>query len=343
MRRSLSERRCAGWRFGGGRCLGTALLLVLPLTARAQTPQDTVAATPAEECCTELLMPLGARIVALGGAVVADTAADMLLTNPAGISGLHRAALVVHYRQLPADAQLLGLAFVMRPMKFGSFAVAYTLTDEGEMPGTGKLGESTGNFFTQVHVLGATFATSLVSNLTGGLTYKVVARMTPCGSECQGGEPSGTTQMIDAGLQYRPRWTRGLSLGASVTNAGLPLQLVNYEQADGPPTRERIGATYEFLHLFQRDRTNTATLAAQVERGGPEGIVPGVGLQLTLGDAVSIRGGWRPGDSTTGGVDAGVALGVGLKFQRFAISVARALATPQLLSSPFQVTFEMGF
>ncbi len=347
MRPSPSRPGCAAQRRIGGWCLGAALLCLLPSAgAHAQSAGDSAAAVSHEECCKEALFPLGGRIVALGRAVVADTAPDAVLYNPAGLVGLRHASLQVHYRKLVADAQVLGVSYVTAPHSFGTFALSYTLMDMGsitltpEDPNAPPSGES----FYQAHQIAATFATALGAGVSTGITYKVFIINSPCPG-CQTGGASGATQLIDVGLQFHPRRVRGLGFGAALTNAGIPLQIVNYEQSDPPPVRTRVGATFEFLHLFQRDSTLTGTISAELDGGGSDGLLPAVGAQVTVGDVISVRTGWHAeGASAVGSIDSGVTLGVGLKLQRFTISVARALVPAALDSdSPFQVTFGMSF
>ncbi len=338
MRPSLSRAGRAAQRRSGGWCLGAALLcLFVPAAGRAQQSGDTAGA-PQEECCTELLYPLGGRIVALGRAVVADTAPDAVLFNPAGLVGLHRAALEIHYRKLIADAQLLGVSYVTRPFSFGTFALSYTLGDQGTIPTTDSTQNPTGETFRQVHELAATFATALGAGVSTGITYRVFVA-----TETKGA--TGATQLIDFGVQYHPRFVRGLGLGAALANAGLPLQVVNFEQSDRTPVRVRTGATYHFPRLLQHDTTVTGTLSAEVDAGGADGLVPAVGAEVAVGDAIAIRAGWRSAGATPqGSLDTGVTLGIGLKLNRFTVSVGRALTPAQGdTDSPFQVTFGMSF
>ena len=348
MRPSLSRPGRARQRRVGGWCLGAALLCaLLPRAAGAQAaPGDTASGTtPAEECCKELLFPLGGRIVALGRAVVADTAPDAVLFNPAGLVGLRHAFFEVHYRKLVADAQIVGISYVTRPYSFGTFALSYTLVDQGSIETAGTDPNApTGETFRQVHEISATFATALAAGVSSGVTYRVFVANSPCNG-CATGGASGTTQLIDLGLQYHPRAVRGLAFGAALVNAGIPLQIVNYEQSDRTPVRARVGATLEFMHLIQRDTTLSGTISGQLDAGGPDGMLPAVGAQVTVADVISIRGGWHAeGASAFGSLDSGATLGVGLKLQRFSLSVARALAPAVLDSeSPFQVTFGMSF
>ncbi len=330
----------------GGWWLGAVLLcFCVPARGQAQTAGDSTGLSH-EECCIELLLPLGARGVALGRAVVADTAPDAVLYNPAGLAGLKHAALEVHYRKLIADAQLLGLSYVMKPHAWGTFALSYTLVDQGTIALTDSTENPLGETFTQVHELALTFATAIGAGVSTGLSYRVYVRRTPnSGGGETGGSASGATQLIDFGLQYHPRGVPGLAFGAALVNAGIPLQIVNYEQSDKPPVRGRAGATLEFMHLLRRDTTVTGTISAQVDAGGNDGVVPAVGAQVTFNDVISLRGGWRSaGNSLVGSMYTGVTLGVGLNLARFDVSVGRALvpATGDA-DSPFQVTFGMSF
>src|SRR5512142_749809 len=127
MRPSLYSASRAVLRLQGGWLIGAALLLVLGTAgpARAQTA-DSTPTSRAGECCAEMRYPLGGRNIALGQAVVADTAPDMASSNPAGLLGLHHAELLVHYRPVPTG-KVIGLTYVTRPYRFGTFAVNYVL------------------------------------------------------------------------------------------------------------------------------------------------------------------------------------------------------------------------
>jgi hypothetical protein len=344
MRPSRSEAgRAACAR--GGLCLGTALLVVLLAAgpARGQSGGGP-AVSSSHECCAELLFPLGARQVALAGAVVADSAADMVLSNPAGIAGLHDSELLVHYRQMVADGRVLALSFVRRPFRFGTFALSYTLTDAGSLDITDAQGNLLGETYLQGHTLAGSFATTFATGIAAGLTYKVFIRRAPNTNQGDTGGGGGATQLLDLGLQYRPRWSRWLALGAAVTNTGLPLQIVNYEQADRTPVRGHLGATYEVLHLFHADSTLTGSLSGQVDVGDPNGTIPAVAAEVTVGDVVSVRAGWRGGDPLKAGTGTGTALGVGLKLERYQVAVAKSLTSSPLETDPeFLVTFGMSF
>ncbi len=334
----------------GGRPFGLALLLLLA-SAGAVCAQlasvDTTPKGPAGECCAEMRYPLGGRIIALGQAVVADTSADMVTINPAGLAGLHHAELLVHYRPVPSG-RVVGISYITRPYRFGTFGINYILMDQDTMPvdiGQGQ-SEVVGSMYEQAHTLSAAFATSLGSGFTGGVAYKIFVLVAPGADKgYTGGGSSALTQMIDAGVQYHPPRYRWLALGAAVNNAGLPLQVVNFEQADRTPTRTRAGATVEYLHFLQRDTTVSGTVSVQYQMGGDLGSFTAVGTQLTLGNVISLRAGWIfGGDPLVVGPDqTGGSLGIGIALQRFTLDVARTLTSEPLEPNPFHITFRMSF
>ncbi len=322
-------------------CTLAVAAVLVPAAAAGQSGDR--GTTGAHQCCMEATFPLSARMVGLGGAVVADTAPDMALANPAGLAGLRRATLLVHYRKLIADGQLLGVALIGPSRPYGTFATSYTLADGGTLPQTDSLGNQIGTLFYQAHVFQASFATRLGAGLAAGITYKVYLRVVPCDSSCLTGGGGGATQLVDGGAQYHPRWDRWLSVGVGVTNAGIPLQVVNYEQSDPAPARVRAGATYEVLHLLQPDSALRGTLSAQVELAGPQGAIPSLGAEADLGGVLYLRGGWRGGGAT--GEDAGLAMGIGLKLQHYALSIAKPMMTVSDSGEPgpVYVTFGIEF
>lgn len=349
MRQSRYSPGRASPRFSGGWPVRVALLAMLVTTTRvwAQSSTDTPPTASAGECCKEVLFPLGGRIIALGQAIVADTAPDMAFANPAGILAVRKTTFLVQYRPLVGNGKLIGLNLIPRPFRFGTFALSYMLADLDTM--TVYLGQEqpvdVGQIYTAAHILGATFATGLGAGVSGGVSYKLYAFVAPGANKGDTGGGSGVTQMIDAGLQYHPRRFHWLALGASVANAGVPLQVVNFEQADRTPTRTRFGATMEYLHFLQRDTTLSGTVSVQLESGGDNGSVPSVGTQVTLGHVISVRAGWVfAGDALTAGPESGAALGVGVALQRYTLDVARTLTTnPLETNQPFHVTFGMSF
>jgi hypothetical protein len=240
----------------------------------------------------------------------------------------------------------MALSLLFSRNRLGTFGISYELVDYGTpIPVTGEDPNApvAGELAIQEHVIGATFATGLAGGVSGGITYKVFMRVSSGSSGSCADTPGGTTQLVDLGLQYRPRWSRSVAVGGALMNAGLPLQVCNAPQADPTPLRGRFGGAYEVLHHFRPDTTLALWVDGQLEVGGPAGtpVVGSVGVQLSVGDAVFIRAGYRGGL----GFDTGPAIGVGLKYERVSISIAKAFPTGTLDAEldPFHVSFGLRF
>jgi hypothetical protein len=333
---SLPLRDCVAWRV-----LPVCLLSLLqPLAAHAQSDPVPERRAGAVECCLQLLLPVGARGVAVGNALTARHGADALFVNPAGMAGLTRDEFRIHTSQTEFEsANAFGLAFRIR--RAGVLGLTYRLVDYGESEATDRSGNPTGVLRALEHFVIATFATDLAAGLNAGVSYKIFQFRQDCTGFCEGGGFAATTHAVDVGLQYHPPIWRALQLGASVIHAGVPLQVLNAEQADPTPTRVRVGAAYEVLHHFSSD--STAALWASVDlvgswRSGVEQRIA-AGLELVLDETIYVRGGY----STGSGRHTGAAVGIGLRYDRFDVGIARSFAGEGGSQDPFQITFAIGF
>jgi hypothetical protein len=315
--------------------LGTILLVSGRGAARAQS------SVPASECCLVLLFPVGARAVALGQSLVTAGSSDALFVNPAGLAWMNRGQFVVHHGTV-AQAQMDALSLLFTPKGIGTIGITYHLFDEGESPGTDPDGNPTGTLSTREQLLILSFATPVVAGVTAGLNYKLYQFRNDCAGNCAASQFVGTTSEIDVGLQYRAHGPRGLRLGVAVNNAGLKLQVINIEQADPPPTRLRAGASYEVMQHFRPDTTTELWVTAQADarlRGGA-GLVPSLGVELSVNKTIFLMTGFRGGS----GLNTGLAVGVGLQYQRFFIAVAKAFSTSSInpQGEPPQLTFAIS-
>lgn len=130
--------------------------------------------------------------------------------------------------------------------------------------------------------------------------------LTVARASCVNGLPNSSTSMIDVGLQVRPPGIRGLELGAALVNAGLPLQVVNYEQADRRPPRLRFRASYDLLRAFHADTLLALRIATQVETGDPAPRTTAVSVgaaELSVARALFMRVGWGTAPSAMRGGD----------------------------------------
>lgn len=330
MRRSLSSLRAV--------LLLGAIVLLIARPARAQD-----GGVSAAECCVDLLTPVGARTVGLGDATTARPGQDAIFINPAGLVAFTKSQLTAH-RSTLADASrtTLGVQFAMQDI--GVFGLSYHLIDFGEQETTDG-GGATGTLGIVFQQLIATFSTRVGAGWNAGINYRLYDYRPTCqGFNCTGVDEPGTTHMVDAGVTYAPPFLPALRLGGSLMHTGFPLQIKNRAQADPTPARLRVGVAYEAGHHFTRDSTLAVWLHVDaVERvRDPGGPVLNFGVEVELDRTIFFRAGHSAaGDGVTSG---GTGLGLGLRYERFDVSVAKTLTTSPLFEGePIHVSFAVTF
>jgi hypothetical protein len=190
-----------------------ATLIAVPSAINAQDRAGTSAAP-------ELLIPLGAKEVAVSGASISTvTGVDAIYWNPAGLDFGFGTDALFAYRSYIGDIKInylaigtkfsgLGsLGLTLRTFNFGDMNV----TTEDQPDGTGEVFSPT--FFT----LGLTYSRQLTENVGIGVTMNIVnesfARVNASGIA------------MDVGVQYQNLGgLQGLSIGVCVKNIGTPMQ-----------------------------------------------------------------------------------------------------------------------
>ena len=131
-----------------------------------------------------------------------------------------------------------------------------------------------------------------------------------------------------------------------MAHAGPRLQVINVEQADPVPTRVRVAAAYEVLRYFtdlpSLDLWVTAEMEDRVQDLGEPVLYLGSEFSAGETDRVFIRAGYGQGQT---GQPAGVAVGLGLKYQQFEVGIAKALSSTSLSdqTEPVHITFGVLF
>jgi hypothetical protein len=315
-----------------------ALAIILPRGELA-AQEDPV---PASECCLPLLLPIGARPVALGQALTARAGRDGVFINPAGLVDIGDDEFAVHRSTMAEDAQLTTFGLVIHSAVAGVFALTYRLIDFGDTEITDDQGNPIGTTGFIDQVLIATYATRISQTWSAGISYKLYDFRDQCEGVC-GERFSGTTHLLDAGLELRPARMPHLVLGAAVLNAGLALQVKNAAQADPTPARLRVGAAYEVGHHLQRDTTIQVWAHADVVERVRDAGTPAlnVGAEVILDRTIFLRAGHA--SASNGITSGGTGLGVGLRYQRFDIAVSKTFSTTALESDPVQISFGVRF
>jgi hypothetical protein len=307
----------------------------------------------AQECCLTLLLPYGARAVSLGQTLTARPGVDGLFFNPASLANYGKSEFVIH-RAESSQSQNYAFSLVIDKGVAGTFGLTWVFVDLGSIEGADEFGNPTGEQPAHEQQIRGTFAITITRGLRGGITATLYNHLA--------GGRSAWTQMFDAGLQYRVPKVAGLELGASIVNAGLPLQVVNAAQSDPTPMRFRMGMAYELGHLLTKNKLVEAwvstDMVSRLRTYGPgtastdtvrigSNLTPALnfGAEVAFDQVIFVRGGYASnGDNLAKG---GGGFGIGVHFNRFTVGAAKSFKLTadesEGESEPWQITFGVAF
>ena len=292
-----------------------------------------------------LLLPVGARAVALGRAMTALPGAESVFWNPAGLGDL-TASRVLLYRGDYVAGEGTSVSGLVSRAGLGTIGVTYHLLDVGEQDLTDEQGNVLGTISVRNHLGVFSAATRFWNRLNVGFNFKFVQFRQSCRGQCLDAGVTATTYAVDAGLQLTELVGLPLRLGVMVAQAGPRFQVRNEEQADPLPTRVRASAAYEITGSLGETEQLSLTLIIEVEDrwrdlGSPAlyiGSEFGVGVEEAL---LVVRAGYVRGN---GEQVNGAAIGVGIGYERFDLSIAKSLTSNITgVSEPVHITFGLGF
>ena len=307
------------------------------------TPPALVAqSTETLEGALFLLLPVGARAIALGRAMTALEGPESVFWNPAGLAAAN-GSKVAFYRGDNIAGQGTSVSLVRSQANWLRLGLSYHLNDVGDQDLTDDRGNHIGRLSTRNH-LGIVTAAGRLGELVGvGANFKVLSFQIECrGSSCPDIGSSSTSFAFDAGLAVTP--IDALRIAAMVAHVGDLRQVGDSEERERLPSRLRIGAALDVTRLLAVSDPVSGTLALEVQER-----LPGFGnTELYFGgevvvgrdDALAIRAGYVAGDQAR----AGTRVGLGLSFDRVELSFAKSLASSVLRSGtePVHVTFSFG-
>ena len=268
-------------------------------TTRSVTKRGTTAAT-------FLGIPVGARAVAMGGAISASVDdLTALYWNPAGLSTIDGGAATAEYAQWLAEVDFNYFAVAQR-LGSGTFALGITSMRTPEMEVTTvEQQDGTGETFNVAsYALAATYARPLTDRFSIGGSVKVISERI--------WNSSATGVAIDVGTSFVTPF-RGVRLGASISNFGTKMRIggddllvkVDVDPNNGgnnESNRARLSTDAFDLPLTMRigvasDVVNTGstrfTLAVDALNPNNSEQYMNVGAEIgMLGDLLQVRGGY---------------------------------------------------
>jgi hypothetical protein len=318
--------------------LGAAVALSPGLQAQDGDPSST-------EGALFLLLPVGAQSVSLGRAMTAMRGPESAFWNPAGLANVGESRFTL-FRGDHAVGTATGLSVLGVRPGIGTLGLSYLLLDIGDQDLTDSEGNILGTVSVRNHLGVASAATRLLSRLDAGVNFKVVQFRLSCRGICPDAGTTATTYAIDAGIQLSPTSELPLRFGAMVAHVGPDLQVLNADQADPLPARVRVAVAYDLVGSFVEADEIGGWLAVEVQDRlrDPGSLSVYLGSEVTAGmeDALFLRAGYVFGDLDQ---EAGARVGLGLRYERFDLAIAKSLAVSTLTgeTEPVHVTFSIVF
>jgi hypothetical protein len=213
----------------------------------------------------ELLIPVGSRGTAMGGAVLSTTyGVESMYWNPAGLSTLEGTEAAFTYLPYIADIDVNFVGVATNIEGFGTVGAGAKVVSIGDIEETTEdLPDGTGRVFSpSLTVINVSYAREFTANVSFGVTAMFIHE------DIFEVQASGIA--FDVGFIYRPRWY-GLSMGLTVKNYGPEMEFdgigFDREQNDRPvrpvsddfdlPSSINIGVGYDFID----DGRNLANLS----------------------------------------------------------------------------------
>ena len=352
MRERGSDRGCGAARSRKPaallRGLLTGLLLGTSILAPWASPDPLLAQSPGGEDSTGsegalfLLLPVGARAVSLGRVATAVEGPEAAFWNPAGLAGAGKSQLVL-FRGDHVAGTATALSGVLAGAG-GTLGASYFLLDAGELDQRDENGNYTGTITIRNHLGVVSAATRLTEAVNAGVSLKLVQFRLTCRGICPDAGTAATTWAVDAGFQVRP--VERLRLGAMVAHVGPDLQVRNAEQADPLPSRMRVAVAYDVLAAVVGEESISGWVGVELEDRirdpGSPSVYIGTEFQAGATDAIALRAGYVVSELDQ---EDGTRVGIGLRYQRFELSIAKSLAVSSLTgeTEPVHVTFSIGF
>ncbi|MBD3401508.1 PorV/PorQ family protein [candidate division GN15 bacterium] len=265
----------------------------------------------------ELLIPIGSRGTAMGGAVLSTTSGvESMYWNPAGLAEMEGTQAMFTYLPYIADIDVNWVGAATYIEGFGTLGFGAKVVSIGDIEETTEdFPDGTGRVFSpSLTVLNVSYARVLTANVSFGVSSMFIYEDIL--------EASATGVAFDVGFIYDPRW-KGVSLGLSVKNYGPEMKFdgIGFDRdiGDRPgrpvaegfdlPSSINIGVAYDFVE----NGPHFSSLSGNFRSNNySEDYFQG-GFEYMYNERYSLRAGYNFSDQ-----DAyiyGLTLGAGLNFE----------------------------
>ncbi len=284
-----------------------------------------------------LLQPFGARAVAVGEAVSADSTlgSEAMWWNPAALGRASRKEAAFHYSQTYI-AKTGMISLVVPSNVIGTIGVGAYILDYGDQDATGSAGGGVvGSITNRSYLLIASYGTPVGKRVTVGVSAKLVMLNSSCSGDCGAvSSYSGLTSAFDAGVQYVLPTRLPSTIGLSVRNLGPALQVKDRPQADPLPKIVQFGATSRVPIESLKNAGASLDVSADyavAPKTSIDGVDFGVGATLGYRDEFFLRAGYKQIPGEQSGPSIGFTLqrgGYALDFSRRFDKLSTETGTP---------------
>ncbi len=278
----------------------------------------------ADQAALFLLLPVTARAVGFGHAMTAASGTgESVWWNPAGIASIKRGDASLHHSQ-SVIGRSEALSVSSGSSVLGVVALSANVLDfGGEIPAVDNQGNVVGKILPRNIALVGTYATEIGSRFRTGVSYKIVQFRFDCEGLCPSiPTKQASTSAVDFGAQFDLPTKIPISIGASLRNLGVRLQINDSPQSDPLPTRLQVGALAHYMIPKTYAEDAEVRLGIDVIDELPVGRpLPRVGGEFVWEKRAFLRAGFvfEPKGSESGGPT----LGLGFLVGRLVIDFAR--------------------
>lgn len=267
-----------------------------------------------------LLLPIGARAVGMGQAVVAENpGTESVWWNPAAAArNTKREAAIHHSQTVVATGDALTY---MAPSRIGTVAISLDVLNFGDQQVTDEQGP-VGVILPRNLVVAGTWARGIGKRFNGGISYKLIQFRVDCSGQCANVATfAASANAVDVGMQYQLLGPAPMMFGLAVRNVGSRLKVDERSAPDPLPTRVEAGVSYPVALVKKYVSDIDVRLAAAVATDRNFGDAAArVGADVVWQNQVHLRGGYAARESN----GAGAALGFGLVAGKLEFDIARS-------------------